>query len=81
MLNWAIAHKGPIGHHATGVVAGFFIGLGFPIEGGFITAWVAVRQSVSWLHKKDPVGKDMQEHIQALVPSIIAAFLVRTFAS
>ena len=80
MLTWATAHKGPIGHHATGVIAGLFIGLGFPIIGGFITGWVAVRQSISWLHKRDAVGNDMQEHIQAFVPSVIVGFLIRSFA-
>ena len=69
--------KGTFGHVGTGLVAGSLIGLGFPIEGGVITGWVAVRQSVSWLHKRDAVGKDMMEHMAALVPAIIAGLLIR----
>ena len=71
--------KGTFGHMGTGLVAGTLIGLGFLPEGCVITGWVAVRQSVSWLHKRDAVGVDMMEHMGALVPAIIAALLFREF--
>lgn len=71
--------KGTIGHLGTGLAAGILIGLGFLPEGCVITVWVAVRQSVSWLHKRDAVGVDMMEHMGALVPAIIGALLFREF--
>ena len=57
--------KGEIGHVATGLIAGALIGSGFHLEGIYVSGLVQIRQSVSWLHKRDSVGKDMMEHLIA----------------
>ena len=56
-------YKGPVGDLITGVAAGYLVGRGYYKEGVYISALVQVRQSVSWLHKKDKVGRDMFEHM------------------
>lgn len=56
-------YKGPIGHLLTGVTAGYLVGRGYYVEGMYISGLCYVRQTVSWLHKRDKVGRDMFEHM------------------
>ena len=78
---WYLDHKGVVGHTATGLLAGGLVGWGvgdaqvLPVVAGFyFSAQVHTRQTVSWLHKRDKVGKDLQEHIQAAVVGFIMVF-------
>ena len=64
--------KGPVGHTATGVLVGVLLAGGLIPYAVFFTALVQFRQAVSWLHKRDKVGKDLQEHLQAVIVSFIA---------
>ena len=74
--------KGPIGHTATGLLAGGLMAWAIvqsdPIVvavGITVSALVQVRQGLSWLNKRDKVGKDLQEHLQAVVVAIVVVLV------
>ena len=47
----------------------------FILAGVYISTLVQIRQTVSWLHKHDDVGVDLQEHLQAAVLGLIVVFI------
>lgn len=70
--------RGPIGHLITGITAGILIGRGNYREGVYISALVQIRQTVSWLHKRDKVGKDLMEHIIGVYIGLPIGLLLRS---
>ena len=72
LREWYEKWKGPVGHTATGLLVGSLLAVGLVQFAVIFTVLVQFRQAVSWLHKRDKVGRDLQEHLQAAIFGFIA---------